>query len=205
MAASSDDGGHRSFLDLLTPNPEVVDLLMQPGPTEPVSPLAPVPDGAINDPCRVAGGGSGARESTACRVAGGSRDDLVGEVREPLRAFPFRLGPAAATIDLCAEGPVITAASRRSRSRSRTGSSSRGAARGRPSSRPAWQGPRPTRWGRCLECSRAMRPGVAVDGHAFVICPTWGLERDHTREYLRKDDQRWQYFPHIRKRHARAF
>ena len=44
--------------------------------------------------------------------------------------------------------------------------------------------PRPTRWGRCAHCSRALRPWISQDRCPYLICPQIRLGPQHTRRFV---------------------
>ena len=40
---------------------------------------------------------------------------------------------------------------------------------------------RPTRWGRCWQCTRALRPWSSVQGEVFLLCPRLKVGAHHAR------------------------
>ena len=190
------------------PVTDVVDLLTQPVTPPRALIQAASPDVLAFGACRVAGS-----PVASTPIGPGSSSTGYGG-----RAFPCALRSAAGLIDLTWSSPRPlrvrrTASGRLPRARRGRGPPKRMRPAPIRASRPPKVRPscrlhspvlRPTRWGRCRECTRAMRPGVTVGGSPYVACPQWRAVSAHReRVWLTRDDLRRLDFPQVFLRRTR--
>ena len=67
---------------------------------------------------------------------------------------------------------------------------------------PSGKARRPTRWGRCVLCSRALRPTVAWDGLPVLLCSKY--EPGHTRRIVARDSAEFESLPPVMVRRVRV-
>ena len=190
------------------PVTDVVDLLTQPVTPPRALIQAASPDVLAFGACRVAG-------SPVASTHIDSGSSTAGYRR---RAFPRSLRSSAGLIDLTWSSPRPLSLRRTASGRlPRARRGRRPPKRLRPApiraSRPPKVLPscrlhspvlRSTRWGRCRECTRAMRPGVTVGGSPYVSCPQWRpLNAHHERQWLTRDDLSRLDFPQVFLRRTR--